>query len=155
MLALAPGIGCNAQSFNSREHFPMHVKRRRPLPNFDACSVALFTTLAVGGAAFPARAQTPSSPSPPPSTSSVPSAQRASPFQIGPLTPASGTGTTTSARWTPEARAQSFKSADKNGDGQLSRQEAGAVPSLPRSFEQMDSNKDGSISSAEFDESLK
>ena len=39
----------------------MHVKRRR-LPNFESCSVALFTSLALGGAALPARSQTPSSP---------------------------------------------------------------------------------------------
>lgn len=34
----------------------MHVKRRR-LPNFEACSVALFTSLALGGATLPARSQ--------------------------------------------------------------------------------------------------
>ena len=33
----------------------MHVKRRR-LPNFEACSVALFTSLALGSATLPARA---------------------------------------------------------------------------------------------------
>jgi hypothetical protein len=35
----------------------MHVKRRR-LPNFEACSVALFASLAMGSTALPARAQT-------------------------------------------------------------------------------------------------
>ena len=35
----------------------MHVKRRR-LPNFEACSVALFASLAMGSATLPARAQT-------------------------------------------------------------------------------------------------
>ena len=133
----------------------MHVKRRRPLPNFEACSVALFTTLAVGGAPLPARAQTPYSPSVPSSTSTVPSPPRGTgTFQIGPLTPAAGAAAT-SARWTPQQRAQTFKSADKNGNGQLSGEEAAALPGLPRSFDQMDSNKDGSISSAEFDEALK
>jgi hypothetical protein len=34
----------------------MHVKRRR-LPNFEACSVALFASLALGSATLPARAQ--------------------------------------------------------------------------------------------------
>jgi hypothetical protein len=34
----------------------MHVKRRR-LPNFEACSVALFASLAMGAAALPARTQ--------------------------------------------------------------------------------------------------
>ena len=40
VLALAAVIGCNAQSFHFEELFPMHVKRRR-LPNFESCSVAL------------------------------------------------------------------------------------------------------------------
>lgn len=55
----------------------MHVKKRR-LPNFEACSVALFTSLAIGGTALPARSQMPSSPSStssriavPPSTSTA------------------------------------------------------------------------------------
>lgn len=34
----------------------MHVKRRR-LPNFESCSVALFASLAMGSATLPARAQ--------------------------------------------------------------------------------------------------
>jgi hypothetical protein len=34
----------------------MHVKRPR-LPNFEACSVALFASLALGGATLPARSQ--------------------------------------------------------------------------------------------------
>lgn len=34
----------------------MHVRRRR-LPNFEACSVALFASLALGSATLPARAQ--------------------------------------------------------------------------------------------------
>ncbi|HWP11698.1 MAG TPA: EF-hand domain-containing protein, partial [Ramlibacter sp.] len=99
------------------------------------------------------RAQTPSGPSAPSSTSTVPSPPRGT-ATFGPLTPAAGAAAT-SARWTPEQRAQAFKSADKNGNGQLSRQEAAALTGLPRSSDQMDSNKDGSISSAEFDEALK
>ena len=39
----------------------MHVKRRR-LPNFEACSVALFASLAMGAAALPARNQLPLAP---------------------------------------------------------------------------------------------
>lgn len=53
---MAAPIGCNAQSFNFKEHFPMHVKRRR-LTNFESCSVALFASLAMGSIALPARAQ--------------------------------------------------------------------------------------------------
>jgi hypothetical protein len=51
----------------------MHVKRRR-IPNFESCSVALFTSLALGGAALPARSQTPSSPPITSSNSTVSSA---------------------------------------------------------------------------------
>ncbi len=40
----------------------MHVKRRR-LPNFEACSVALFTSLALGGATLPARSLAAGTPS--------------------------------------------------------------------------------------------
>ena len=39
----------------------MHVKRRR-LPNFEACSVALFASLAMGAAVLPARTQLPFAP---------------------------------------------------------------------------------------------
>jgi hypothetical protein len=56
VLALPAGLGCNAQSFHFKEHSPMHVKRRR-LPNFESCSVALFASLAMGSTALPARAQ--------------------------------------------------------------------------------------------------
>jgi hypothetical protein len=72
VLAAATLIGCNAQSFHFEEHFPMHVKRRR-LPNFEACSVALFASRAMGSTPLPARAQgaTPATRS---LTSSTPSA---------------------------------------------------------------------------------
>src|SRR5215208_6022113 len=55
------------------ELFQMNVKRRR-LPNFESCSVALFTSLALGGAALPARAQPPSSPPTASTHSAAPSA---------------------------------------------------------------------------------
>jgi hypothetical protein len=71
----------------------MRVNRRRPLPNFEACSVALFTSLALGGSALPARAQTPSSPSVTPSTSTVAHAPRSGTTRIGPAIPASGAKT--------------------------------------------------------------
>lgn len=48
-------MGCNAQSCHFEERFPMHVKRRR-LPNFESCSVALFASLALGSTTLPARA---------------------------------------------------------------------------------------------------
>lgn len=49
----------------------MHVKRRR-LPNFESCSVALFASLAMGSTTLPARAQ--GAPSARSVTSTTPSA---------------------------------------------------------------------------------
>lgn len=115
----------------------MHVKRRR-LPNFETCSVALFATLALGGH-FQARAQTPSAPSAPTSQS----------------TPAPNNGAIPPNRWTREQLTRAFKRSDTDGDGRLSRQEATMWAGLSSRFDQIDANKDGSISSAEFDEALK
>lgn len=119
--------------------------KRRPLPNFEACSVALFTSLALGSAALPARAQAPSS-----TTAPAPRSGTAT-FQIGPTVGATASPT----GWTLERRTQTFKRADRNTDGKLSRQEMASSSGLPRSFDEIDRNKDGSISSAEFDEALK
>ena len=87
----------------------MNVKRRR-LPNFETCSVALFATLALSGP-FQARAQTS-----PPAT------------RISHSAPAQSKGTTAP---TPSTRER------------LSRLDAFRGP------------KDGSLSSADFDETLK
>lgn len=119
VLALRAAMGCNAQSFNFGSNFPMTVKRRR-LPNFEACSVALFTSLALGGTTLPARSQMPSTPS---STSSRPA--------VPPTTSAA-----------PPHR-------------QLSREKSSPVVAEPIGLEQNARNKDGSVSSPDFDESLK
>jgi hypothetical protein len=113
----------------------MHVKRRR-LPNFETCSVALFATFAFSSPLH-SRAQAP--------TPSTPTTQ-ASPAQSGTIPP---------NRWTREQLTQAFKRSDSDGDGQLSRQEASLLAGLSARFDKIDSNKDGSISSAEFDEALK
>lgn len=55
----------------------MPVKRRR-LPNFESCSVALFASLAMGSATLPARAQG-AAPSTRSMTSTTPSAPAAAP----------------------------------------------------------------------------
>jgi hypothetical protein len=163
VLASCAVIGCNAESLNFRSAFKMHVKRRR-LPNFESCSVALFTSLALGGAALPARSQAPATPS---SISSTPSTVRSTTAAVpstprrgmagsrsGP-TPADGSRAAPPYQQVSEQLAQSFKRADLDSDGQLSRQETSGWPAVTRGFDQIDSNKDGSISSAEFDEALK
>ena len=116
----------------------MHVKRRR-LPNFETCSVALFASLVFYGP-LPSKAQT--------ARSSAPSVTSSSPA-------AAATAAIPPNRWTAEQLREAFSNADLNRDGQLSRQEASAVGGLSRRFDQIDTGKDGSISSAEFDEALK
>lgn len=54
----------------------MHVKRRL-LPNFESCSVALFASLAMGSTALPARAQGAA-----PSARTVPSAAPSAPASL-------------------------------------------------------------------------
>jgi hypothetical protein len=43
-----------------------------------------------------------------------------------------------------------FQALDRNGDGQLSRQEVGSDPKLKQSFKKLDGNGDGQVSKAEF-----
>ena len=42
--------------------------------------------------------------------------------------------------------AAAFREADRNGDGQLNREEALALPTVWQNFEQIDRNKDNNIS---------
>ncbi len=48
-----------------------------------------------------------------------------------------------------------FKQADKNGDGKLSRQEAAALPAVADNYDKVDANADGSISADEFTKAMK
>lgn len=157
----------------------MRLKRRR-LSNFEACSVALFTSLALGGAATAARTQTASIHH---SISAGPSDARSA-ARSGLANSAQTSRGATRAPippndWPPERPAQAFKRSDGNGGVQLSRQEAPVWSDPSRRFDQddaargtsysthswesdlshrvdqSDTGKDGSISSAEFDESLK
>jgi EF hand domain-containing protein len=135
------------------ELFQMHVKRRR-LPNFESCSVALFTSMALGGAALPARSQATSSPPITSSTSTVPATAATLPAGArGGPPPRQFANATPHRRNVSEPLAHTFKDANLDGDGQLSGQET--WPPLSSSFDPFDRNKDGSISSAEFDEALK
>jgi hypothetical protein len=122
----------------------MQMKRR--LLNFESCSVALFTSLALSGFALQARAD--DSAKKPPSSSSSAQSSAPSPFTAGPTRSEMGAapagGSTASQKIT-------FQKADANGDGKVSRQEAGAVPGLVTRFDKLDTNKDGSLSSAEYD----
>lgn len=170
-------MGCNGQSFHFAA-YPMRLKRRR-LSNFEACSVALFTSLALGGAALAVRAQTPSTHS----ISAAPSAYRSTARGAPANSAQAGQATTRAAippnHWPPERPAQTFKRGDGNGGEQLSHQEASVWPGPSRRFDRIDTTrstsysapsprsdlshhvdhidtgKDGSISSAQFDESLK
>jgi hypothetical protein len=137
----------------------MHLKRG--LSNFEACSVALFTSLALGAAALPARSQTPRPTVPatawkalPATTSTVPSVERSATASSRISRGPSGAAIPPN-RWTAEQLDEAFKRIDDDGDGRLSREEASVSEGLSRHFDQVDSNKDGSVSSAEFDEALK
>jgi|LNFM01.1.fsa_nt_gb hypothetical protein len=48
-----------------------------------------------------------------------------------------------------------FKQADKNGDGKLSREEAAALPAVADNHDKVDANADGSISADEFAKAMK
>jgi Ca2+-binding EF-hand superfamily protein len=43
-----------------------------------------------------------------------------------------------------------FNRADANGDGKLSREEAGHLPAIALKFDDLDTNKDGFLSMEEF-----
>jgi hypothetical protein len=151
-LVCSSSIGCNAVSA-TYPVCPMRAKRQR-ISDFEARSVALFATLAVGAAlachAFAAHALTalPAPPSMTPSAATVPAAAQKA--QLSPVS-----GATITPRWVAEQIDDAFRRADSDADGRLSRQEAGLWTGLARGFDQIDSDRDGSISSAEFHESLK
>ncbi|HWQ39442.1 MAG TPA: hypothetical protein VNM24_12710 [Burkholderiales bacterium] len=71
--------------------------------------------------------------------------------------PATTPAPTKTAEQKAEARAKweaTFKAADKNGDGGLSKDELAAVkgfPNIRKNFDAMDANKDGKVTIAERD----
>jgi hypothetical protein len=82
----------------------MPVKKRL-LPNFESCSVALFTSLALGGTTLPARSQVPSTPSStsprsmvPPSSSKEPLHRQLSRQEAAPCAAAEPVGLENAAR---------------------------------------------------------
>jgi len=49
---------------------------------------------------------------------------------------------------------EAFKALDKNGDGALSRQEAGAEKELAKRFARFDADKSGTLSEAEYQKAM-
>lgn len=105
----------------------MTAKKRNRflLPNFEACSVALFAACAIGTAGG-AHAQTPTN-----------------------------TSTSTSSSGRSRVGDTAFARADSNKDGKLSPEEARLLPAIFERFEQIDVDKDRFLSRAEFEEALK
>ncbi|RQO84063.1 EF-hand domain-containing protein [Acidovorax sp. FJL06] len=104
--------------------------------SFDTRSVLLFTALALGGAGA-LHAQTAS----PASTPQAGAQSKGPGFSLGPGNP-------------PSASAAAFDRADTNKDGQLSAQEAAALPAISQRFQELDTDKNGMLSRAEFDKGV-
>jgi hypothetical protein len=76
------------------------------------------------------------------------SAMAAGQFSVG---PGPAPGATASAK-----PSDTFRKLDADGNGSISRQEAGAAAgSLPRNFDALDTDKDGMLSPEEFDRPAK
>lgn len=101
---------------------------RRQLHAFDVRSVLLFASLTLGG------------------TAAVMAQDQGTPSSN--TTSATATSTTTATQAiTPTAV---FKRADRNRDGQLSREEAEHLPSVAAQFDQWDRDGNGQLSLQEF-----
>lgn len=130
----------------------MHVKRR-PLPDFEARSVALFSALLVGAVlAASARAQT-TVPSLPRATRTVPS-MPVTPHTTPTVPPAATRTSEAAPRLTVAQVQQAFQTIDANRDGAISRAEVSAFPRIERHFDRLDANRDGAVSPAEFEQAL-
>ena len=99
---------------------------RSNLPRFEARSLALFASLALG--------------------STLAAAQ----FSIGPA-PLKPEQNVASAQQV----ATEFKKIDADRNGAISRKEAAPLKGLSRNFDKVDANRDGALSRQEFEQSLK
>lgn len=104
---------------------------RRQLHAFDVRSVLLFASLTLGGTAA-VMAQDKGTP--PANTANT----------------ASATATTTTTATLAITPTAVFKRADRNRDGQLSREEAEHLPSVAAQFDQWDRDGNGQLSLQEF-----
>jgi hypothetical protein len=149
VLARQASLRCNTSLFNFKgARRTMKAPQRRHY-SFDTRSVMLFAALSLGGAgALQAQTAPPSSP-PQFGPQGKGSAQAGSGFSVGPNS-SSGSGGTSAAA----AAAAAFDRADTNKDGQLSPQEAAALPAISQRFKELDTDQNGSLSRAEFDKGV-
>ena len=115
---------------------------RLPFASFDKRSVLLFAALTMGSAAALHAQKATAGTAPSASTS------HASKAAFGPAAPS------LSAEQDPANKA-AFAKADANRDGQLSAQEASALPAIDNRFQQLDADKNGMLSSKEFHQGSK
>jgi EF hand len=104
----------------------MKLRRHLMLDNFEAKSVGLFGALIFTASMAHAQAQAPAAPA-------APSAAGADNAKM----------------------MEAFDRADKNRDGNLTKDEADSLPAVAQRFEQIDSDKNGAISKKEFEEAVK
>ena len=115
---------------------------RLPFASFDKRSVLLFAALSLGAVAALHAQKATAGTAPSASTS------HASKAAFGPAAPS------LSAEQDPANKA-AFAKADANRDGQLSAQEASALPAIGNRFQQLDTDKNGILSSKEFHQGSK
>jgi EF hand len=109
--------------------------------------VATLSTLLACGAAF---AQDPGPPAQPEQT---PPARPADPIPApSDETMPENTTSPSTQTMSSDGRWQDFRTADANGDGYVSKNEAEANPTLIEVFTEVDADQNGSLSSGEYDE---
>lgn len=107
----------------------------RNLPGFEVRSVLLFTALALGGA-----------------SASMAQLRADSPAPLGTTQSGAATGVQAAPTTAPRGNAldAAFDRTDTNRDGQLSAQEAQAMPAISEKFAAFDTDGSGQLSRQEF-----